>query len=427
MNDMDIIQALGYDVLYAQVVSYLVFFFQWFPYWGPFFLGFIFWHEWVHYIQAKWRANIKWVLLEVKLPKEIHKTPVAMEIALGALYQTGNEGTWYDRSILGKQRDWFSLEMVSFEGNVKFFIRTSYRNKNVIEAQLYAQYPDIEIYEVPDYTRYVDYKTSGGEYEMISEEFKLDKPDPYPIKTYVDFGLDKEGVKEEFKTDPITSIIEYLGAIGKGEQIWIQIIVRAAKPRYHKKDGSKGDWKDEAREIIDKITKRKETTEEGVPLNLRLTKGEQEVVAAIERSMDKLGFDCGARAIYIAKKEKYSFTQINAMKGIFRAFDSKNLNSFTMRDCTFGWDFPWQSYISFKYIFPQITFDKDYFIRRERKEQFDAYKHRSWFYPPRKLTPFVLTAEELATVFHFPGGVAQTPTFGRVPSRKGEAPINLPI
>lgn len=424
---MNLIQSLGYGELFQQTGSILSIFFAWFPYWGPFVLGSIFWHEWVHYVQAKWRSKIEWVLLEISLPKEIHKTPAAMEIALSALYQTGNEGVWYDRVILGKQRDWFSLEMVSLEGQVKFFIRTNFRNKNVIEAQLYAQYPDIEIHEVPDYTRYVDYKIKGSEYEMISEEFMLDKPDPYPIKTYIDFGLDKEGVKEEFKTDPISSIIEYLGAIGKDEQIWIQIIVRAAKPRYHKKDGSLGDWKDEAKDIIKELAGRTKKEEDDKFQMMKLTKGEQETISAIERSMDKLGFDCGIRAIYIAKKEKYSFTQINAMKGIFRAFDSKNLNSFKMRDCTFGWDFPWQSYVSFKYFFPQITFDKDYFINRDRKEQFESYKQRAWFYPPRKLSPYTLTAEELATIFHFPGGVVQTPTFGRIPSRKSEAPINLPI
>lgn len=426
---MDFIHVLGFDELYRSVVSIILGFLRWFPYWGPIFFGGLFWYDWVHYVQAKWRANIKWVLLEIKLPKEIHKTPAAMEIALGALYQTGNEGTWYDRNILGKQRDWFSLEMVSLEGAVKFFIRTNDRNKNVIEAQLYAQYPDIEIYEVPDYTRYVDYRIGGSEWEMISEEHKLKKADPYPIKTYIDFGLDKEGIKEEFKIDPITSIIEYLGAIGKGEQLWIQIMVRAAKDRYHKKDGSLGSWKDEGKAEIEKIMKRDQKTDEGFAKFFMTTKGEQDVIAAIERSIDKLGFDCGIRTIYLAKKDKYSFKQINAMKGIFRAFSSDNLNSFALHDCTFGWDFPWQSYISFKrfFIFPEITFNKNYFIERARKKQFDAYKYRSWFYPPRKLRPFVLTAEELATIYHFPGGVAQTPTFGRIPSRKGEAPVDLPI
>ena len=70
---------------------------------------------------------------------------------------------------------------------------------------------------------------------------------------------------------------------------------------------------------------------------------------------------------------------------------------------------------------------KDTRIKNYRKDQFDAYKQRSWFYLPHKVKPFVLTTEELATIYHFPGGVAQTPTFGRIPSRKGEAPVDLPV
>jgi hypothetical protein len=42
--------------------------------------------------------------------------------------------------------------------------------------------------------------------------------------------------------------------------------------------------------------------------------------------------------------------------------------------------------------------------------------------------PFILTTEELATVFHFPSGlVSQTPTLKRVGSKKSEAPSNLPV
>ncbi len=401
----------------------------WFPYWGPIVLGYIFWHEWLHYVYAKWQVNIKWVLLEIKLPKEIHKSPVAMEIALNALYQTGGETTWYDRNIKGNQRDWFSLEMVSIEGNVKFFIRTHEKYKNIIEAQLYAQYPDIEIFEVPDYTRYVDFRIENSEWSMTSMEYKLEKPDPYPIKTYIDYGLDKEGIKEEFKIDPLTSVIEYLGSIGKDEQIWVQILVRASKNRYHKKDGSMGNWQDEGKDLIGKLVGRDKKDEDDKFQVMRLTKGEQEIIAAVERSIGKLGFDCGIRSVYLGKGEKFNMANVSALKGLFRAFSTKNLNEFGLHSQTFGYDYPSQSYISFdNYVFfPEISFKKDYFLARDRKDQFDAYKQRSWFYLPRKIKPFVLTTEELATIFHFPGGVAQTPTFGRIPSRKGEAPVDLPM
>lgn len=412
---MDVIQSLNLPELYNQVSLILAAFFALFPYWGPVFLWYVFSHQWMHYVQERYISNIKWVMLEIKLPKETNKSPLAMEIALNAIYQTSS-GTWLDKIWKGKVKDWFSLEMVSIEGNIKFFIRTPWIYKNVIEAQLYSQYPDIEIYEVPDYSLYVNYHGEESEWSVIGAEYGLSKADPYPIKTYVDYGLDKDP-KEEFKIDPLTSIIEYLGSAGKGEQIWIQIITQAASKRYHKADGSTGDWKDEGKEIIDKLTKRNEKTPEGTPSfkMMMQTKGESDVIAAIERSMGKLGFDVGIRSMYLVNKNAtFNPSNIKALFGLFRAFTSSNLNGFAVTDNSMGFDYPWQDY-------------KNIRINKKKEEFFEAYKHRSWFHLPRKLKPFVLTTEELATIYHFPGGVAQTPTFGRIQSRKSEAPVNLPI
>jgi len=417
IEGMEFMQVLGFDTLFAQTSTLLTQVFHWFPYWGPIIMGAAFWHEWMHYVQARYRANMKWVLLEIKLPKEIHKSPVAMEIALNALYQT-SAGTWFDKIWKGKVKDWFSLEIASFEGHIKFFIRTSAIYKNVIEAQLYAQYPDIEIFEVPDYTRYVDYRGKEGDWEMVGIEYGLTKEDPYPIKTYVDYGLDKEGIKEEFKIDPLTAVIEYLGSIGPGEQVWLQIVVQAASKRYRKSDGSKGDWKDQGKALVKELTTEKEKKEDGkmvtVSRILKMTEGDRDVVKAIERSMSKLGFDAGIRALYLVQRDKFNPSNIKALGGLLRPFTTNNLNGFAPKHFTAGFDYPWQDYNGIR-------------LTHHRKEQFEAYKYRSWFYLPRKMKPFVLTIEELATLYHFPGGVAQTPTFGRIPSRKGEAPVNLPV
>jgi len=35
-----------------------------------------------------------------------------------------------------------------------------------------------------------DLKTGG--YQMMGFELELTKPDPYPIKTYIEYGLDKK-------------------------------------------------------------------------------------------------------------------------------------------------------------------------------------------------------------------------------------------
>ena len=56
-----------------------------------------------------------------------------------------------------------------------------------------------------------------------------------------------------------------------------------------------------------------------------------------------------------------------------------------------------------------------------------AYRRRGYFHAPYYSKPLILNTEELATVYHFPGSVAGTPTIERIPSKRAEAPSNLPI
>jgi hypothetical protein len=384
-------------------------------YWGPFVLGGVFVNVWIRFVRAKWISNIKWTTLEVKLPKEIFKSPLAMEVVLGALYQTP-KGKWNEWYFKGRVMNWSSLEIVSIEGAVRFFIRTNVIFKNVIEAQIYAQYPNAEVYEVPDYTKYVDFKGKEGEWSLWGMEYKLTKEDAYPIKTYVDYGLDKEGVKEEYKTDPMTSMIEFLGSIGKNEQIWIQILIQPTGKRF-KKPGKwfeKRDWKKEGENLVEEIIKKarkRSGSAENAPVVL--TKTEENMIAAIGRNISKIGFDCGIRSIYLSKGDAFNVSNIFSLLGAFRQYSSNELNGFKPSFTT-GVDYPWQDY-------------KDIRVTRMKRQIFDRYKKRQYFYLPYKKKPFVLNVEELATIYHFPGGVAETPTFGRVVSKKAEPPVNLPV
>ena len=180
-----------------------------------------------------------------------------MEIVLNALYQTSGETTWINRYIEGKVRPWFSLEMVSIEGSVKFFVWTRKFFKKLVMDQIYSQYHGVEIHDVDDYTKFVPYgQESDEEWSLWGTEFQFTKADPYPIRTYIEYGL-LEDPKEELKVDPMTAVLEYLGSLSKGEQAWIQILVRASKK--NKKPGGlfgfpkNVDWKEEGKELVDKI------------------------------------------------------------------------------------------------------------------------------------------------------------------------------
>src|SRR5574343_775108 len=86
------------------------------PLWLPAIFVTLLFDSWLDYKRAKYWQNEGSVLLEIKLPKEINKSPAAMEVVINALHQTGKEGTWVDRIWKGQTRPWFSLEITSFEG-----------------------------------------------------------------------------------------------------------------------------------------------------------------------------------------------------------------------------------------------------------------------------------------------------------------------
>ena len=386
-------------------------------YWAPLVFGYIFWIVWIRYVQTDFISKVKWVLLELHLPREIFKPPQVMEFVLATLDQ-GSVGSKIRQIWLGSVPLWFSLEMVSIEGIPRFFIRTPSFFRNLIESRLYSQYPNIEISEAPDYTEFVSYKTNG-EISLIGSEFELVKADPYPIKTYIDYGLDKGFVDEKQRFDPVTPMIEFIGSLGPGEHVWVQILVRAHAKRLKKKDGTLGDWRDEARAEIKKMVEGeskpgKEGEKKDKP---QLTRTQQDNIAAIERNMSKTGLDCGIRAIYLAKKDKFNPGHIPSLFNIFKQFNSAELNGFKPVRIT-SLDYPWDKL-------------DDYLgsprMNRVRKRLFDAYRRRSYFYPPFTRKPFVLTTEELATIFRPPSGIAETPTLRRIASKKAEPPLNLPL
>lgn len=384
--------------------------------WLPLFLFFTLWDLWLTYRRAQFFASQTHILLEVKLPKEISKSPLAMELFLNGLYQTGGEGTWVDVYWYGKTRPWFSLELVSINGAVHFFIWTRKGFRNLIEANLYSQFPGIEIYEAADYTLPVSF--NPAEVGLWATEFELTKPDPFPIKTYVDYGMDKDP-KEEFKIDPMTPLIEFLGSIGHGHQVWIQILIRAHKAEdVDLVTGKSVDlrWAKGAEKAIEEVLKRskpKKTPDGKEEPGRQPTEGEKEIVGAIERSISKAGFDVGIRALYIAPKDIFSSANNAGIVGGFRNYNSNNLNGFKGARVP-GAKYPWQDRSKKK-------------TNMGLQLMLDAYKQRGYFYNEYKRPYFVLNTEELATIYHFPGGVSSTPTFQRIGSKKAEAPSNLPV
>lgn len=389
----------------------------------PVILASVAWHLWLHhYLRPKFFRAQEYVLLEIKLPKEILKTPAAMELALNALQQ-GWDGDDLITMYLnpGQARGWFTLELVSIGGSVRFYLWTQKFHQNIVEAQFYAQYPEIEIREVDDYVHDVPYGLPGSDWKLWGVEYKLAKEDAYPIKTYIDYGLDKPATDRESeatRVDPLTPILEFLGSIAPTEQIWIQIPVMAAKDRYHKAGTffAREGWKDRGKALVKKLTEPKKTGAEDEFGLTMLSPGERKAVEAIERSLTKPAFDCGLRAVYLSKPETNNPNRYVALLGLFKQFNSNDLNGFKTSWTTGG-----------KYVWDKYTITGGDKVAKLKAMIFDAYRSRSYFYPPYVGKPFVLSAEELATIYHFPGSVAATPNLSKIESKRAEPPGNLPV
>jgi hypothetical protein len=143
----------------------------------------------------------------------------------------------------------------------------------------------------------------------------------------------------------------------------------------------------------------------------KVSKRQEFVIESIERSVAKYGFDTTIRTISIfpdgAMDAEKGFMKAG-LGGAFRQFNSLELNGFKSAKST-SVDYPWQDWGGKK-------------LAKMKKKMIEAYRDR-------KFTdePFVLNTEELATIFHLPSSSVSAPTFGRVQSRRGDPPPNLPI
>ncbi len=381
------------------------------------------WTLWVTLIRGEYIAKQNYILLEIKLPRGHEKTPLAMEAVLSGLHLAPYEGPWYKKYWLGTVRPYWSLEIVSLEGQVHFFIWTRATFRKLIESNIYAQYPGAQVVEVQDYTRTIS--ASHTEWAIWGCDYLFTNKDPYPIKTYVEYKLDSPQ-KEPLQIDPLANLIEFMGSAGKGEYLWLQMIIRVHKgEKYGKKMNAKGKqftWRDEAKEIV--ATIRKETSgtykdpatgEEraGFP---NPTKGQAEEMAAIERNTSKLAFDVGIRGIYLAKPEKFDSININGLVGIFKQFSSEGWNGFRpVHWMTEFDDYPWEfgiQKLKDKYITWMV----------------EAYRRRQYYHEPFDTTSssMVMSTEELATIFHIPSSSVESPSLPRIQSSTSEAPVNLP-
>ncbi len=412
------------DIFYAIIQVFLGLWWLWLPV----VLIAVFIELWTKHLKTAAIKAIKWTFLEIKVSRDIEKSPKSMEQIFSGLHGIITKIKFLDTYWKGKVQEWFSFEIAGIDGAVYFFIRTPEQFRNLVEAQIHAQYPDAEISEVLDYAGPIAKKVPSKSYDIGGAELILDKDDFYPIRTYPAF----EEKEEEQRVDPMASFLEILSKLKPGENIFIEYLM---KPTVEKK------WKEKGQEFINKLMGKKvavkenwldralggvdefvinlikailiypiwgeEKKEESKASVANLSPGEKTVVEAIENKMAKLAFKACIRFAYIARSDVYNRANMAAVSGAFKQFNTVNLNAFKSNGKA------------------GTSADQPFKKRKEflkKKKFIERYANRAW---PKK--DFILNIEELATVYHYPILTVLTPTLRRVEAKKAEPPVSLPI
>ena len=191
------------------------------PIWVPLTLFHIFFDRWQDYTGLKFQDNQGRVTLWIKPPQEVFKSPGAIESVFSQLYTSYARDNLIQTYIDGKRPLTFSFELASVDGEVRFYANVPrVKVKNALESLLYANYPGIGIVELPvDYTAEV--KNDLEKHDFMGFHFVKKEDEVMPIKSYIEFGLDRMP-KEEEKFEPMAPLLEHLGKCKPHERIWIQ-------------------------------------------------------------------------------------------------------------------------------------------------------------------------------------------------------------
>jgi hypothetical protein len=331
------------------------------------------------------------IVLAISVPKNNEKSASSAEQFFAAVH-----GIYRDDPIV---QEHLSFEIVASKDSIIFYLFVPLHLREFIEGQLYAQYPDLQIKHVSDYTQEVDLNGM----HVATSKLKLTKEDVYPIKTYA--GLE---------VDPMAGITAVLGNLEPREQLWLQFIVRPVGDNWQnkgvsyvqairtgKKPGAGGGVLQSvgkvgkvlalvAQEVVSPGSASEGTGSSEAP---KLSAPEEAALKGIEGKITKLGYETIFRMVSIAEQENVARAKTLSLIGAFKQFNTTNLNGFTGGDVKIDDFNSWEQYIN-----------------REFEEKGS-----------------ILNIEELASVYHFPSVSVETNAISRAGSKKGEAPFNIPL
>ncbi len=336
------------------------------------------------------------VLLSIQLPRENERLPIAAEQMFASLHGL--------LRFTPDVQEHLSLEMASSVDGVRFYVYTPLNFKNFVESQIYAQYPDAEIREALDYAKSVGSNTNVAATELI-----LAKDFTFPIKTFRDFEV-----------DPLSAITSAIATQKTGEQVWIQYLVRPVEDFWQERGH---EYVQMVREGLSPVSVKPQDIMIDVGKHIvsiganvfpyvakgpqipeapryipppKLSAGQELDLKMIENKLSKLGFEVKIRIVVLGNSHEEAKHKLSSVAASFKQFSTASLNGFTKN--------------------PEAP---------SESAALTAFQKR--FFPDMKEAgDYILTIEELASIFHLPNISVETPTIAWTRAKKGEPPLNLP-
>ncbi|MGB7957771.1 MAG: hypothetical protein WCF77_02925 [Minisyncoccia bacterium] len=419
------LQSIGTGVLRSILIA-------WSEVWWivlPLIVLFIFWDFWVFYLHVRFVKAISWKLLEIKVPKNVLKTPKAMEQIFAAAHAPYTYGIVpFDKYWKGKEEWFMSFELIGHAGESHFYLRLPKDFQHMMESAIYAQYPEAEITEVDDYLDHFPEVLPNEELDVSGFEEMLKNANYLPIRTYLAF----EDPTEERRLDTIAPIMEVMSKLKDDEQVWYQLVIRPTGEDFKKEGEGKinqllGIESKEKKgglfagfgpgvtlgEVVrapfEHPGESKKKEEKQNFMRFIITPGEKDVTEAIEEKISKIAFETTPRFLFLTKQGNSDPGVVSALHGFVRQFNTQNLNSLRPNS---------------------VKTTASYAVRGMFKKTRIRWRKRMIYEDYRNISPSdkksVLNIEELATIYHFPIAAVSTTELEKIPSRRGSPPAGVP-
>lgn len=310
------------------------------------------------------KRSLNSVLLQVALPRDNEIKIDAAEQMFASFFSLRKQ-----YATFMTLQPHISFEIVGQPGDIRFYVHTPIKYRDLVEKQINGAYPDADITLVDDQDA-KQMGVIGNEYNIFSETgkvafttLKLRHSTYLPVKDYKDLP-----------TDSLSLLTSVLAKMGDGEGAAIQIMISPA---------SKG-WRNAGRSYLSKMKK-----SEADPEKASYAADPKEI-EGIENKISRPGFDTVIRVVVSSETLDSAKAHLDNIESAFGQFAAQNM------------------FKKKRHLFKSL-FVKDFIYR----------------YWPLWDESSVLSTEELATIFHFPNKNITTPNIFWLRSKRAPAPPNI--